>query len=310
MSKFRMVRTEFWEDPKVVEELTPEDKYFFLYLLTNSKTTQIGIYQITKKQMAFDTGYSIESINALLDRFINHHKLVVYNDKTREIAIKNWGKYNFNRGGKPIIDCVNSELQQVKDKKLILFVGRKVEKKEIRKIYEWYGDTSDDTGNDTGNDTSNKKWKSSKVSNDKGSYDTYNDTPTTGGQEQQQEKEKEEEKEEEKQQEKQQEVNALTIFWDKNGFGEDNHFAKKSLLSFENEFDFDDFDSLAFKAMNIACEANKRNISYVKGILNNWNKQGIKNLQQLEEQSNKQSYKQQDKKPHDPSMDQYTKLLG
>ena len=65
MAKFRMVHTEFWNDPRVVEEMTPEDKYFFLYLLTNANTTQIGIYQITKKQMAFDTGHSIESINAL-----------------------------------------------------------------------------------------------------------------------------------------------------------------------------------------------------------------------------------------------------
>ncbi len=53
MAKYRMVHTEFWDDPKVVEELTPEDKFFFLYLLTNANTTQIGIYQITKKQMAF-----------------------------------------------------------------------------------------------------------------------------------------------------------------------------------------------------------------------------------------------------------------
>ncbi len=37
MAKYRMVRTEFWENP-VVEEMTPEEKYFYLYLLTNSKT--------------------------------------------------------------------------------------------------------------------------------------------------------------------------------------------------------------------------------------------------------------------------------
>jgi len=62
MVKFRMVYTAFWEDSKVVEELTPEDKYFFLYLLTNAKTTQIGVYPITKRQMAFDLGYSMESV--------------------------------------------------------------------------------------------------------------------------------------------------------------------------------------------------------------------------------------------------------
>jgi hypothetical protein len=54
-----MVRTDFWLNPVVSEEMTPEDKYFFLYLLTNPHTTQIRIYRITQKQMVFDMGYSI-----------------------------------------------------------------------------------------------------------------------------------------------------------------------------------------------------------------------------------------------------------
>ncbi|EKN69951.1 DnaD domain-containing protein [Neobacillus bataviensis LMG 21833] len=58
MAKYRMVRTDFWKNPVVSEEMTPEDKYFYLYLLTNPHTTQIGIYKIAKKQMAFNLGYS------------------------------------------------------------------------------------------------------------------------------------------------------------------------------------------------------------------------------------------------------------
>lgn len=119
MAKFRQVHTTFWQDPRVLEEMTPEDKYFYLYLLTNPNTTQIGVYQITRKQMAFDLGYSTESINSLLERFINMHKVVKYNDQTREIAIINWGKYNLNKAGKPVIDCVKKELAGVKDKTLL-----------------------------------------------------------------------------------------------------------------------------------------------------------------------------------------------
>jgi len=141
MAKFRMVHTEFWDDPKVVEEMTPEDKFFFLYLLTNSNTKQIGIYQITKKQMAFDIGYSLESINSLLDRFINHHELVTYNQDTRELAIKNWGKYNLNRGGKPMLDCVRSELEEVKDKALIPYVGANVQNQSIKDLYDTWHET-------------------------------------------------------------------------------------------------------------------------------------------------------------------------
>lgn len=163
MAKFRHVHTTFWQDPKVTEELTPEDRYFYLYLITNPNTTQIGIYPITKKQMAFDLGYSIESVNSLMDRFENHHKLILYNNDTREMAIKNWPKYNLNKGGKPILDCVTKELKEVKDKSFMSVLSPKIENTNIRDLFERYAD------------------------------DTLHDTSTTSGQ-----KEKEKEKEKEK----------------------------------------------------------------------------------------------------------------
>ncbi|MEH7458486.1 replication protein, partial [Bacillus sp. JJ1127] len=36
MAKFRQVHVDFWQDGFVLD-LTPEEKYFFLYLMTNSK---------------------------------------------------------------------------------------------------------------------------------------------------------------------------------------------------------------------------------------------------------------------------------
>lgn len=135
MTTFRKVYTHFWTDPKVVEEMTPEDRYLYLYLLTNDKTTQIGIYQIMMKQMAFDTGYSLETISSIFERLQNQHQVVKYNRKTRELAIKNWGKYNLARGGKPMEDCVKSELAEVKDRSLIQYVGRAIPNKAIQEIF-------------------------------------------------------------------------------------------------------------------------------------------------------------------------------
>ena len=105
MAIYRHVHVEFWKDPKVLEELTPEDKLFFIYLLTNPNTTQIGVYKITKKQIAFELGFSIESVNALMDRFINNYGLIKYNNDTREICLKNWGKYNLNKLGNSLFIC-------------------------------------------------------------------------------------------------------------------------------------------------------------------------------------------------------------
>ena len=42
MAIFRKVNNGFWEDEKVVDDFTPEDKYFMLYLMTNPHTNQVG----------------------------------------------------------------------------------------------------------------------------------------------------------------------------------------------------------------------------------------------------------------------------
>ena len=136
MAIYRHVHVEFWKDPKVLEELTPEDKLFFIYLLTNPNTTQIGVYKITKKQIAFELGFSIESVNVLMDRFINNYGFIKYNNDTREICLKNWGKYNLNKLGKPMLDCVRSELKNVDDKSLLEFIKPSISKEEIVSLFD------------------------------------------------------------------------------------------------------------------------------------------------------------------------------
>lgn len=119
MSKFRQIQTSFWSDTYIQEEMTVEDKYFYLYLMTNELTTQIGIYPITKKQMSFDLGYSIESVQALLQRFETYHKLIKYDTETREIILLKWAENNLNIGGKPVQDLIKKEISQVKNKEFL-----------------------------------------------------------------------------------------------------------------------------------------------------------------------------------------------
>ncbi len=134
MAKYRFVHTEFWTDAKVIEEMTPEDKFFYLYLLTNPHTTQCGIYQITKKQAAFEMGYSIESVRSLFERFENHFDLIRYNENTREVAIRNWAKYNIKNAGKPVVDCVVAEMSKIKDESLIEFVAKSMPKDFAKRL--------------------------------------------------------------------------------------------------------------------------------------------------------------------------------
>src|SRR5664279_1264544 len=116
MAVYRQIQTSFWQDDFVLN-LTPEEKYFYLYLLTNSKTKQCGIYQLPMQVIIMETGYNQETAEKLLKRFWDYGK-IIYNTRTREIAILNWPKYNPMESPKTRA-CVERELKEVKDKSLI-----------------------------------------------------------------------------------------------------------------------------------------------------------------------------------------------
>ena len=116
MATYRKLHTTFWTDP-FVEDLTQEQKLFYLYLITNTKTKQSGIYEITKKYMSYETGFSIKEISELLTYFIRDGK-ILYSEKTNEIAITNWIKYNLSLSHS-VLKCIETDLYEVKDKDLI-----------------------------------------------------------------------------------------------------------------------------------------------------------------------------------------------
>lgn len=119
MATFRKVHIQFWSDP-FVQELTPEQKFFYLYLLTNDKTKQCGIYEITKRQIVYDTGYNIDTVSKFIKYCIDADK-IRYNTETNELAIKNWNKYNGSTSPQ-VQTLVNQELKSVKDTLLIEYL--------------------------------------------------------------------------------------------------------------------------------------------------------------------------------------------
>lgn len=96
MAIFRNVNMSFWTDPKVVDDYTPEDRYFMLYALTNNYTNIIGCYEISIKQMSNDLGYTKDVVENLLKRFKEIHKTIDYDFDTKELFVRNWYKYNWN----------------------------------------------------------------------------------------------------------------------------------------------------------------------------------------------------------------------
>jgi len=117
----RVISTSFWDDDLVLDGFSPEDRYFMLYLLTNPHTTQLGIYHLPLKKAALETGYSIETIKVLLDRFETKYDLIRYSD-TNEVAIKNYLRHSIVKGGTPVIDCLIKDANQVKDRSLLIYI--------------------------------------------------------------------------------------------------------------------------------------------------------------------------------------------
>ena len=119
MAVFRKIHVTFWSD-SFVSNLTDKEKLFYLYLLTNSKTSQLGVYEITKKQISFDLGYSIDTVSNLI-KSIEKTDKIRYNEITCEMAIKNWYKYNGNSSIK-VKSLTDKESQNIKDKSLIEYI--------------------------------------------------------------------------------------------------------------------------------------------------------------------------------------------
>jgi DnaD/phage-associated family protein len=111
MAVYRQIHVTFWQDDFVLD-LTPEEKYFYLYLMTNSKTTQCGIYEIPKRIIQFETGYNAETVDKLLKRFIEYGK-ILYCEETKEVMLLRWIKYNGSTSPK-VKACVSKELKNVK----------------------------------------------------------------------------------------------------------------------------------------------------------------------------------------------------
>ena len=100
MAIYRNVQMAFWTDTKISDDYTPEDRYFYLYLLTNPHTNLCGCYEISVKQMADETGYSKETIEKLIKRFEEVHKTIVYSKSSKEVLLINWSKYNWTSSEK------------------------------------------------------------------------------------------------------------------------------------------------------------------------------------------------------------------
>ena len=112
MATWKNIHMGFWTDAKLVDDFSAEDKYFYLYLLTNPQTRLCGCYKISFTTMSNQLGYSKETILLLLERFENFHKVIRFSEETKEVLLLNWYKYNWQGGNQ--FSCIEKEIETVK----------------------------------------------------------------------------------------------------------------------------------------------------------------------------------------------------
>ncbi|MBU3218140.1 DnaD domain protein [Clostridium estertheticum] len=124
MAKYRQIYTEFWSDTFVLE-LDSQEKLFYLYLLTNAKSTQCGIYELSPRFISLETGCDKVLVAELLKKFCDYKK-ILYSADTNEIMVLNWIKYNVPNNSN-VLACIKKEAQKIKSKVLLKILYKKYE---------------------------------------------------------------------------------------------------------------------------------------------------------------------------------------
>lgn len=97
---YRTIDTTIWDDPWFAD-LAAMDKYLFLYLVTNRRTTAVGVFEITIPAMAFETGIPEKDVRRGL---LNLAGKVVWYADDRVIWVRNFfRRQNKNASEKMLI---------------------------------------------------------------------------------------------------------------------------------------------------------------------------------------------------------------
>lgn len=75
MAEYRTIRMAFWNDP-FIENLDAGEKLLYLYLFTCPHTNNLGILEVSRRKIAFETGLNASAINEAIKKLEAHGKVV------------------------------------------------------------------------------------------------------------------------------------------------------------------------------------------------------------------------------------------
>lgn len=75
MAEFRTIKMSFWSDP-FIENLDYKSKLLYIYMITCSHTSNLGILNVTARKIAYETGLSEEDVKAGMDLLREEGKII------------------------------------------------------------------------------------------------------------------------------------------------------------------------------------------------------------------------------------------
>ena len=132
MAVYRQVMLSFWTDSFIEDNFSAEDKYFYLYLLTNTHTSLCGCYEVSEKMMGKEMGLSTETIMSLIDRFSKSYDMIRYDHSTKELLVLKWSKHNWSSSPK-FMGAVKNEIAFIKDAAFKVYLTKLLNGEEVDK---------------------------------------------------------------------------------------------------------------------------------------------------------------------------------
>ena len=129
----RMIDTDLWNDDDIIADFTAEDKYFWLYLLTNPHNNICGVAKYSPALMARDMGLHKDTIINLLYRFEKVHNRLYVDKQTNEILILNWSKYNWTKS-EDFLKTIEKKLVEVKSTAIKNILIEKINEKTDKTV--------------------------------------------------------------------------------------------------------------------------------------------------------------------------------
>lgn len=233
MAEYRQTYCRIWTDNWFIE-LKEDEKLLYVYYFTNEHTSVAGIYEISLKVMAFETGLKMERVMEILQMFIDEKKCRYENGILWMFNMPKYQGISGPRISQKILTRIQKDVARLADTQIrrdFITLHGKVYGIDILSI--GYPQNDSDTDTDTEKD-----------------------------------KETEMETETEKAAAKSPKSNIFTLY--ENNIGMINPMMAEKLKLAEDEYP----PGWIKRAIEIAVENNKRSWNYIQAILDRWRSNG------------------------------------